>query len=134
MDDLAEKIARATAELEAALGKQPGQIDFEFVHAEEVTVSGDRIGFARLAIDLLRAAAPPAASDANQLPEPDSHLLSSPITDYKRTDGSINAESTATSWKDRLFAAGCFLVGAVAIMAFFRGCVALERDIERLLN
>ena len=134
MDDLAEKIARATSELEAALGEQKGQIDFELEYREEVTVSGDRIGFARLAVELLKVATPPAISDLNQLPTPDDRLLSSPIADYKRSDASAGAAPVKMSWKDRLIATGCLLFGGFAVAAFFRGCAALEHDLQRFLK
>ena len=134
MDDLAQTIARVTSDLETAMGEQKGQIDFDFEYLEDVTVSGDRVGFARLAVELLKVAMPPTIDGLDQLHEPDHRLLNSPISDYKRNDSIIKAPDAKMSWKDRVIAMGCFLFGAFAITAFFRGCAALEQDIERLLR
>ena len=134
MDELAQKIARAASELEEALGERRGQIDFDFEYLEEVAVSGDRVGFARLAIELLKVAIPPTLSDPSQSPAPDDRLLTSPISAYHRNDSPVDAMVAKRSWKDRLIAAGCFLFGAFAVVAFFRGCSALEHDVERLLK
>lgn len=38
------------------------------------------------------------------------------------------------SWKDRIFTLGCFSFAIFAIVAFFRGCAALENDVGRLLQ
>ena len=134
MDELAEKIARATSELEATLAEQSGQIDVEGEYREDVMISGDRVGFARLAIELLKAARPIDAPDPNEAPRPDHRWLSSPIVEYKRVDGTVVDPATEMTWKDRLMSTGCVLFLAFAVVAFFRGCAALENDIERLLK
>lgn len=132
MDELEQRIARAAAELQAALGERTGRISFDFTYPEEMTVAGDRIGFARLALEALSVAAPATITSADDLPGGDDRLLDSPIVGYRRDDAP--PAETRMSWKDRLIAAGCLLSGAVAAIAVIRGLVALERDFERLLQ
>ena len=134
MDELARRIVHVTSELEAALGEEKGRIDFDAEYREEVTISGDRVGFARLAIELLKVATPATVSESDHVPAPDDRLLNSPISDYRRNDATGDAASAKMSFKDRLIAAGCLLFGAFALVAFFRGCAALEHDIQRLLG
>jgi hypothetical protein len=134
MDDLARTIARVTAELETALGERKGQVDFDLEYGEEVTVSGDRAGFARLAVDLLKVATPPTISSPDQVPAPDDRMLHSPISNYARDDAGGQATVVKMSWKDRLLTAGCVAFGAFAVVAFFRGCAALQHDVARLLK
>ena len=131
MDELQQTLARVTSDLERALGEQKGHIDFDSEYREEVTVTGDRIGYARLAVELLRVATPVSVGYAD-LPGPDDRLLNSPIAGYRRDDAA--GKPMKMSWKDRLMASGCILVAIFAVSAFFRGCAAFEQDIERIMK
>jgi hypothetical protein len=133
VDELGRKLEAGASDIEAALAQEKGEVGFDFVHADEVTVTGDRIGFARLAVEALRAAAPPVGVSESEIRGGDERLLDSPINDFRRND-LAPAPRARMSWKDRLFAAGCFLFAAIAIVAFFRGCVALESDVTRWLQ
>ncbi|MGZ8730888.1 MAG: hypothetical protein ACXW5U_18900 [Thermoanaerobaculia bacterium] len=96
-----------------------------------MAVTGDRIGYARLAVELLRVATPASVEYAD-LPGPDDRLLTSPIADYRRDDAAGTPKKM--SWKDRLVASGCILFVIFAVSAFFRGCAAFEQDIERIMK
>ena len=133
VDELEEKIGRAVSEIEAALGEQNGALDFEFEYADEITAAGDRVGFVRLAVEFLKVATPAAGSSSDHLPIPDDGRFKSPVVWYRRT-GCEDVPDATMSLKDRLLAIGCVLFGAFAVIAFFRGCVALQGDVERFLK
>ncbi len=131
MNDLSTRLTAAASDLESLLGDETGTIQFDGDYREEATVAGDRVGFIRLAIDLLKAA---AAAEGDPLPAPNPDLLDSPIEEYRRIDTPADATAAKTSWKDRFFATGCLLFAVIAVIAFFRGCVALQHDITRFLK
>ena len=130
MDDITDRLDRLASELDAMTAEQAGEIDVDVDH-DEVTLSGDRIGFIRLAADSLRASARTAASP----PPPSSASRHSPITAWRRIDLEDRVEPAALPrWKDRLLTAGCFLAFAFAALAFFRGCAALQSDVQRFFR
>lgn len=135
MDELEERIARITSELERALGEQKGRIGLAGDNLEEdVRISGDRTGFARFAIELLKVATPAEVAAPSDVPGPDDRLLLSPISDYQRIDAAVPEPTGKRSWKQRILASAGVLVAVLAVVSFLRGCVALQQDVGRLLR
>lgn len=129
MDELGDKLQRAAEDIRAAIGEQKGRVSFDYDHDDEVTITANRAGFAHLAVQVLEAAVPPAGAAESAIPAPDDRLLDSPIAEFKRSD--VVPEPPRMSWKDRVLASGCVLFALFAIVVFFRGCSALQSDLER---
>lgn len=132
MDELGERLHRAATEIQAAVGDQAGEISLEGTYSDEVTIAGDRVGFAHLALRSLHAAIPSEASSETIGIDLDDRKFSSPIADYRRQDAM--GASQPMSLKDRLLGLGCVLFVLFAFVAFLRGCAALETDIQKWLR
>jgi hypothetical protein len=132
VDELSEKLERAAAEIEAALGDLEGEIDVDFTYADEITLTGNRVGYARLAIETLRTAVPPPDTRYAEPPNLNYERLSSPFQRFLRVDAT--AEPQPPSWKDRLLGIGCVALALSAILVFVRGCHALSQDAQRWLR
>jgi hypothetical protein len=133
VDDFGAKLQALSAELSALLSEQKGEIDLEFINEDEVTVKGDRAGFARLALEAMNAAQPPEGASAAEIPFSDDGLLISPLSDLVRTDFQP-VQETPMRWKDRFLSAGCVILGLFALAMFLRGCAAFESDVHRWLQ
>jgi len=86
MDELGERLHRAAAEIQAAIGERRGEVSLEGTYTDEVTIAGDRAGFAHLALRSLHAAIPSEGSSETINIDLDDRKFFSPIADYRRQD------------------------------------------------
>ena len=133
MDD--EEIRRRLDELDAAIIRQDAQlvIYMEDSDDQEFEIVGNRQGYLRGGIEMLRAAIAPLGPDDSFLPNNINYLIQSKRSFFvKRLVRTENVESAlptprTSTWKSKVAGAGCLILLIFLVICAFVGLGTIGR-------